>query len=39
MIAIAPSLLALAAALSGAAEPAPVGQQFELTTLSGRRQT
>ncbi len=40
MIAIAPSLLVLAAAFVAAAEPAaPAGQQFELTTLSGRRQT
>jgi|HubBroStandDraft_6_1064221.scaffolds.fasta_scaffold26283_4 hypothetical protein len=38
MISIAPSVLALAAALGGAAEPAPAGLQFELTTLSGRRQ-
>jgi len=39
MISIAPSVLALAAALSGAVEPAPAGLQFELTTLSGHRQT
>jgi NPCBM/NEW2 domain len=39
MISIVPSLLALAAAFSGAAEPASPGLQFELTTLSGRRQT
>jgi hypothetical protein len=39
MISIAPSLLALAAALGGAAEPAPAGLRFELTTLSGHRQT
>jgi hypothetical protein len=39
MISIAPSLLALAAALGGAAEPASAGLQFELTTLSGHRQT
>lgn len=38
MISIAPSVLALAAALGGAAEPPPAGLQFELTTLSGRRQ-
>jgi hypothetical protein len=38
MISIAPSVLALATALGGAAEPAPAGLQFELTTLSGRRQ-
>jgi hypothetical protein len=38
MISIAPSVLALAAVLGGAAEPAPAGLQFELTTLSGRRQ-
>jgi hypothetical protein len=38
MISIAPSVLVLAAALGGAAEPAPAGLQFELTTLSGRRQ-
>jgi hypothetical protein len=39
MIWIAPSVLALAAALGGAVEPAPAGLQFELTTLSGHRQT
>jgi len=39
MISIAPSVLALAVALGGAAEPAPGGVQFELTTLSGHRQT
>jgi hypothetical protein len=39
MISFAPCVLALAAALSGAAEPTAAGLQFELTTLSGRRQT
>jgi hypothetical protein len=39
MLSIAPSVFALAAALGGAAEPAAPGLQFELTTLSGRRQS
>ncbi len=32
-------MLALATALAGAAEPAPTGLQFELTTLAGRHQS
>jgi len=39
MISLAPSVLLIATALSGAAEPASTGLQFELTTLSGHRQT
>ncbi len=39
MISLAPSVLFIATALSGAAEPASTGLQFELTTLSGHRQT
>jgi hypothetical protein len=39
MIAIASSVFALAAALAAAAEPASAPPQFELTTLSGRRQS
>jgi hypothetical protein len=38
MIGIVPSVMALALAVSGAAEPAPATPQFELTTLTGRRQ-
>lgn len=39
MMTIVPSLMALALAVGGAAEPASSAPQFELTTLSGRRQT
>jgi hypothetical protein len=39
MLFIAPSVFALAAALGGAAEPASVPPQFELSTLTGRHQT
>jgi hypothetical protein len=39
MLSIAPSVFALAAALGGAAEPASVPPQFELSTLTGRHQT